>query len=75
MSNILHMRDRRGCTPIVETARDRCAKLLADLDILAQQLDRALGQHLEGEAEARHRQHCKILAHMLREARERVEKL
>jgi hypothetical protein len=75
MSNIVHMPDRRSCPTVVQTARARCTKLLADLDRLALHLDRSLGAHLEGEAEQRHRQHCETLAHLLREARERAAKI
>jgi len=75
MSNIIHMPDRRPCPPVVQTARARCVTLIANLDMLAQHLDRALGQHLEGEAGERHRQHCEDLAQMLREARERAGKI
>jgi len=73
MSNIVHISDRRGRQPIIQTARDLCIKLVADLDMLAQQLDHTLGRHLEGEAEKRHQQHCATLAQMLHEARKRVE--
>ena len=75
MSNIVQLPDRRPCPQVVQTARARCVKLIADLDMLAQHLNRSLGQHLEGEAEKRHRQHCANLAHLLREARERAARI
>jgi len=74
-SNVIPMPDRRSCPPVVQTARARCVKLIANLDLLAQHLDRALGQHLEGEAGERHRQQCQHLAQLLREARERAGRI
>ena len=75
MSNVIQMPDRRPCPPEVQTARDRCVKLIANLDLLAKHLDNALGQHLEGEAGERHRQQCDHLAQLLREARERAGRI
>lgn len=75
MSNVIHLPDRRPCPPVVQTARVRCFKVIEELDILAQTLD-DLGQNfVEGEAEKRHRQHCEILAQMLREVRARAERI